>query len=399
MKFLHCSDLHLGRRPAGGQGDYSRKRYEDFFAAFDRLIDIGIREKAEVMLITGDLFDRRELGPRVLEDAEKLLQKLHDAGIRLLITEGNHDNITRGREEDSWLLYLEGKSLLTRLSCSREEEEYTFIPFIIEETEFYGLGYPGAFVNETLSALAEELDTEGAEKRVILIHTAISRGDFLPGTVDPETIDLFRGKTAYIAGGHFHSFSSYPEDAPFFFIPGAPEYWDMGEKGKRGAILFDTDTENGEYKFIPSVPRNRVELKMTVDCGNRESFRGAFLEKLNAKKITDGEDILMVSIKQKLSFFIDSGWCEEEGRKAGALKTVVDISYPNNISTSGTNRLKPVAEIEEELIARWEIFGEKKELIARTLQKLKTHQQENNEELFFENFDAMLSCLQEEESV
>ena len=31
MKIVHCSDIHLGRRPVGGKGEFSDKRYEDYF--------------------------------------------------------------------------------------------------------------------------------------------------------------------------------------------------------------------------------------------------------------------------------------------------------------------------------------------------------------------------------
>ena len=60
MKILHCADIHLGRRPVGGVGDYSNKRYDDYFKAFGGAVDTAIAEQIRVVLISGDLLDRKE---------------------------------------------------------------------------------------------------------------------------------------------------------------------------------------------------------------------------------------------------------------------------------------------------------------------------------------------------
>ena len=397
MKFLHCSDLHLGRRPAGGQGNYSRKRYEDFFTVFDQIIDIAISEQVTVLLIAGDLFDRKELSPQVLEATERRLEKIKTAGIQVLITEGNHDNITRGREEESWLQYLEGKKLFTRLSCTIEKDKFHFQHIEVDGITFYGAGYPGAFVNETLKALAEQLDNTKADKHVILVHTAVTRGDFLPGTVDPETINLFKNKAVYIAAGHFHSYNCYPKENPIFFIPGAPEYWDLGEKGKRGCIIFDTST--GKHHFHSSSPRQRIEISIKIDIKDKESFEPNLLQKIQETPIRKGEDLLFITIHQNRSFYIDTGWCEEQGQKAGALKTIVSIDSPDTQIINNTKATRTVDKIEEDLIEGWEFFSEHKGLVTKALQKFKTFQQENNEDLFLESLNSMIEKILEGDKI
>jgi len=37
MKIVHCSDLHLGKKVSGNR-EYVKKRYEDFFSAFENFI-------------------------------------------------------------------------------------------------------------------------------------------------------------------------------------------------------------------------------------------------------------------------------------------------------------------------------------------------------------------------
>ena len=108
MKILHCSDIHLGKKPFGTK-EFSQKRYLDFFYAFEQAADRGIEKKVDVFLITGDLFDKKELSPDTLDRCEKVFLKLKNNNIQVLLIEGNHDNISGYDEINSWLGYLERK--------------------------------------------------------------------------------------------------------------------------------------------------------------------------------------------------------------------------------------------------------------------------------------------------
>ena len=66
MKILHCSDIHLGKKPFGTK-EFSQKRYLDFFNAFEQATDRGIEKEVDIFLITGDLFDKKELSPDTLD--------------------------------------------------------------------------------------------------------------------------------------------------------------------------------------------------------------------------------------------------------------------------------------------------------------------------------------------
>ncbi len=44
-EILHCSDIHLGKRPFGTK-EFSQKRYLDFFNAFEQSADRGIEKKS-----------------------------------------------------------------------------------------------------------------------------------------------------------------------------------------------------------------------------------------------------------------------------------------------------------------------------------------------------------------
>ena len=398
MKILHCSDIHLGRRPVGGKGEFSTKRFDDYFAAFDQVIDIAIDNGVQIMVIAGDLFDRKELSPEVLERTENLFKKLQKKEIRVLITEGNHDNITRDKESESWIVYLINKGYLERPGYLVEEESYSFNPIVIDGIDFYGLGYPGGMINEIMESLAQHLEEKKGRKNYLIVHTAISgNDDFLPGTIKKETVDLFNGKVIYIAGGHFHSFNYYPKEKPYFFLSGSPEYWDLAEnKQKKGAVIFDTDLL--EYTFHATTPRNFTSITYEIVSVNQEEFKEEFREKVEQLEIEENEDIISIELKPVKQFYIDINYCEELLSSLGALKAVIKVQYPGAKRKGNvTDHISGVEEIEKELIGAWPEFSAKTEETAKTLSILKTHQLENNSEQFIEVFDNLLETMLEAE--
>ncbi|OGF67415.1 MAG: hypothetical protein A2Y62_02275 [Candidatus Fischerbacteria bacterium RBG_13_37_8] len=168
MKIMHCSDVHLGKRPAGPVGIYSQKRYDDYFHVFEQCIDTGIKEQIDVLLIAGDLFDRGYITPEVLERTESILHKCRASNIPVLLIEGNHDNIARDKEPESWIIYLENKNYISRPFCSFDEDGCHFHPVTLDDINFYGAGYPGDMVNETLKALSEQLPPPPSKNIIIL---------------------------------------------------------------------------------------------------------------------------------------------------------------------------------------------------------------------------------------
>ncbi|MGL5098635.1 MAG: metallophosphoesterase family protein, partial [Fusobacteriaceae bacterium] len=299
MKILHCSDIHLGKRPFGNE-NFSQKRYEDYFKAFGQVVNLAIQEKVKVVIISGDLFDRRDLTPDILARSEEFFRKLHDERIKVLITEGNHDNSNRYDEINSWLHYLEGRGLSKRLEYRRDEKgRYSFQKEKIENINFYGLGFPGFGVDRVVEALSQKLD--GEEKNIVMIHTALGgEGGALPGLVSSQALNLLRGKTLYVAGGHLHSKKLYPSpsrgETPFFFIPGSTEYWNVINELSDDKGVFIFDTEKQEYSYHLIQPRKRIKNSFLVE--EKEGVTEKFKEWVESLNLT-GEELLVLELKIK----------------------------------------------------------------------------------------------------
>src|SRR5947207_7004144 len=107
MKIIHAADIHLGRRRLDG-----RLPDTDFAEAFDYVAGVAISEKADAFVLAGDLFDKPQVEPPHLRQAETILGKIRDAAIPVIAIAGNHDKAFINSGEETWLEYLAGRELL-----------------------------------------------------------------------------------------------------------------------------------------------------------------------------------------------------------------------------------------------------------------------------------------------
>lgn len=381
MKIIHCSDLHLGKRPSGTK-KFSDARYEDFFRAFASLIDkISILE-VDVFIIAGDFFDKREINANILEKTEILLQRLlsRKKGLKIVAIEGNHDVIQN--QEDSWLEYLKNKGYMEVYSYKRDFAQKNF--FQIEDIRFYPVGYPGFMVDKALEELAEKLSPK--EKNIVMVHTGLSGSDTLPGLVSRKILDLFQDKVIYIAAGHIHSFTVYPKENPYFFIPGSLEFTNVpNEKSdKKGAIYFDTDTR--VYEFIEIANRKRIRGELFSYEKNLEEEFEAYVQAMNLT----GEEFVLIPIQNQKKEYINTDCLEEIASKCGAFKSYFEIKNTSLQGEQlGTDSILSIEEMERALIEDWDVLKKMKNFSSK-FSLLKHLHKENDREQFIEVLDQIL---------
>ena len=387
MKIVHCSDLHLGKRFSGNK-DYVKKRYMDFFNAFATFIDKVEEIKPDVCLIAGDIFDKKEINPDILSKTEYLFKKLKDNVKKDIIAiEGNHDN-SRILEE-SWLEYLQEQNILKVFYYNKDFEEKNYLK--IDDINFYPVGYPGFMIDEALTKLSEKLNPQ--EKNIVVVHTGISGStNTLPGLVSTSILDLFKDKAIYIAGGHIHSFTTYPKEKPYFFVSGSLEFSNVqNEKSdKKGFILFDTDTLN--YEFIELEHRKRIKKDFSyTNFSNLENEFENFVKELNLT----GEEILVISVSLNNNDYINTESLENIAEKNGALKTHILIKNILNIGTSEENNSDlSIDELEKNLINTWNISEIEK--FSKSFGRLKELFSNDDRDSFLELFDKTLEVNEDD---
>ena len=387
MKIVHCSDLHLGKRFSGNK-DYVKKRYMDFFNAFAAFVDKVEKIKPDVCLIAGDIFDKKEINPDILSKTEYLFKRLKDNVKKDIIAiEGNHDN-SRILEE-SWLEYLQEQNILKVFYYNKDFEEKNYLK--IDDINFYPVGYPGFMIDEALTKLSEKLNPQ--EKNIVIVHTGISGGtNTLPGLVSTSILDLFKDKAIYIAGGHIHSFTTYPKEKPYFFVSGSLEFSNVqNEKSdKKGFILFDTNTLN--YEFIELEHRKRIKKDFSyTNFSNLEDEFENFVKELNLT----GEEILVISVSLNNNDYINTENLENIAEKNGALKTHILIKNILNIGASEENNSDlSIDELEKNLINTWNISEIEK--FSKSFGRLKELFSNDDRDSFLELFDKTLEVNEDD---
>ena len=387
MKIVHCSDLHLGKRFSGNK-DYVKKRYMDFFNAFATFIDKVEEIKPDVCLIAGDIFDKKEINPDILSKTEYLFKRLKDNVKKDIIAiEGNHDN-SRILEE-SWLEYLQEQNILKVFYYNKDFEGKNYLK--IDDINFYPVGYPGFMIDEALTKLSEKLNPQ--EKNIVIVHTGISGStNTLPGLVSTSILDLFKDKAIYIAGGHIHSFTTYPKEKPYFFVSGSLEFSNVqNEKSdKKGFILFDTDTLN--YEFIELEHRKRIKKDFSYsNFSNLENEFENFVKELNLT----GEEILVISVSLNNNDYINTENLENIAEKNGALKTHILIKNILNIGADEENNSDlSIDELEKNLINTWNISEIEK--FSKSFGRLKELFSNDDRDSFLELFDKTLEVNEDD---
>ena len=387
MKIVHCSDLHLGKRFSGNK-DYVKKRYMDFFNAFAVFVDRVEEIKPDVCLIAGDIFDKKEINPDILSKTEYLFKRLkNNVKKEIIAIEGNHDN-SRILEE-SWLEYLQEQNILKVFYYNRDFDEKNYLK--IDDINFYPVGYPGFMIDEALTKLSEKLNPQ--EKNIVIVHTGISGSiNTLPGLVSTSILDLFKDKAIYIAGGHIHSFTTYPKEKPYFFVSGSLEFSNVqNEKSdKKGFILFDTDTLN--YEFIELEHRKRIKKDFSyTNFSNLENEFENFVKGLNLT----GEEILVISVSLNNNDYINTESLENIAEKNGALKTHILIKNILNIGASEENNSDlSIDELEKNLINTWNISEIEK--FSKSFGRLKELFSNDDRDSFLELFDKTLEVNEDD---
>src|SRR3954468_14558373 len=89
MRILHTSDWHLGR-------SFHREGMLDAQSAFvDHLVDVVASESVDLVVVSGDIFDRALPPVDAVELASDALGRLLAARVRVVLTSGNHDSAPR----------------------------------------------------------------------------------------------------------------------------------------------------------------------------------------------------------------------------------------------------------------------------------------------------------------
>ena len=221
MKILHTSDLHIGKYI----GTYDLK--EDTEYILNQVVDTAIRERVEVVLISGDVFDRPNPSEEAIKIYVSFLKALLDKNIKVIAISGNHDSGIRLSAYKDILgkgYFVEGEfnSPMRKVSLNDEYGPVNFYmlpfftPFIVKSNLKLEKGLENYDLAMDEIIKRENIDT--SQRNIILAHQFVagfkfggSEEDFSYSNGDEKNVagvgiislDKFQNFD-YVALGHIH---------------------------------------------------------------------------------------------------------------------------------------------------------------------------------------------------
>ena len=221
MKILHTSDLHIGKYI----GTYDLK--EDTEYVLNQVVDTAIRERVEVVLISGDVFDRPNPSEEAIKMYVSFLKQLLDKNIKVIAISGNHDSGIRLSAYKDILgkgYFVEGEfnSPMRKVSLNDEYGPVNFnllqffTPFIVKSNLKLEKGLENYDLAMDEIIKRENIDT--SQRNIILAHQFVagfkfggSEEDFSYSNGDEKNVagvgiislDKFQNFD-YVALGHIH---------------------------------------------------------------------------------------------------------------------------------------------------------------------------------------------------
>ncbi|MGB8651068.1 MAG: exonuclease SbcCD subunit D [Mycobacteriales bacterium] len=267
MRLLHTSDWHLGR-------SLHRADLRDAQAGFiDHLVAVVRSEQVDVVLVSGDVYDRAVPPLDAVQLCEDAFVRLRAAGARVVVISGNHDSARR-LGFGARLLDESGVFLRTSVATCAEPVvldgvPFFAVPYLEPEAVRAELGDARGHVGVMTQALAR-VRAVAPPVSVVLAHAWVAGGaacdserDLAVGGVAAVPVSLFDG-FAYSALGHLHGPQVLTESLRY---SGSPLAYSFSEASHvKGSWLVDLGPAGlSSVQFVEApVPRRLSTLRGTL---------------------------------------------------------------------------------------------------------------------------------------
>ncbi len=311
MKFIHLSDLHLGKR----LNDFSL--LEDQKYILDKILQIVTEESPDAVLLAGDIYDKSIPPAEAVRLFDDFLAKL-SALTSVFLISGNHDSPERlsfGKQiMEKGGVYLSslytGPEPPVLLSDEHGETAFYLLPFL--KPAIVRAVFPDAVIESYQDAVKTALDAltlDPRRRNVLVAHqfvigAVLSQSETLSiGGLDHMEASLFDAFD-YVALGHIHKAQKAGKETIRY--SGTPLAYSFSESDDVKSLTVITLKEKGqppEISFRPLHPLRRLrKLRGSyMELTGRDYLQRQNTDDFFSVTLTDEEDVL--DAMQKLRHF------------------------------------------------------------------------------------------------
>ena len=373
MKFIHLSDLHLGKR----LNEFSLIEDQEF--VLQEIYSIISEEKPDFVIIAGDVYDKPVPSAEAVRLFDGFLTRVSERTEHIFVISGNHDSAERiafGSHimEKSGIhmspVY-DGNIVPTVLTDSYGEFNVYMLPFIKPVT--VRRFFPDTAVESYTDAVNAAVDAMNADfdkRNIIITH------QFVTGALKSDSEEISVGGTDnvdssafdgfdYVALGHIHS----PQNvgSPRIRCCGTPLKYSFSEAAQEKSVTVVDFGKKGDItvRTVPLEPMHDMRVVrggFDYICSKECSSQGESKDYIHAV-LTDEEDIP-----------------EAMGRLRGVYPNIMSLEYDNrrtrsshgSIETADADNRLPIELFEEfyKLSNGGEMSEQQRELVQSLIEKI-----------------------------
>lgn len=290
-RIIHAADIHLDSPLQGlgrlGDACLASELRAATRRAYDNLVRLCIDEKAQLLVIAGDVYDGDWRSYETGEYFVRGLRTLRDNGIEVALLYGNHD------AESSITKRLTMPDGVRVLSASEPESvEFPDLGVVV-----HGQGYD---VRDVLENLAQHYPhRRDGWVNVGVLHTGIEgiagHARYAPCTVK----DLTACEYEYFALGHIHQRSAQAEGDATVWFSGNLQGRHPREAGPKGALVVDVEPSSpAQVRFAECDVARWVVLEPDLaECKDIDDVVGAMTDEYQKALGQAGDRPLVVRFR------------------------------------------------------------------------------------------------------
>ncbi|WP_432360694.1 metallophosphoesterase [Sporosarcina sp. UB5] len=321
IRFIHTADLHLDSPFKGMTGLPPARLHElreSTFTAFNRLIDYAVKTSPDFLLIVGDIYDGEDRSLRAQRKFQEGMEKLHEAGIPVYVTYGNHDHLS-----GNWTRF----ELPPNVYEFSGEVEEVLLTVRGMDVVFHGFSYPNRHVREEMISKYPAA-SDNQSFHIGLLHGSIAGND-THAVYSPFTIGELQSKQYdYWALGHIHVRQHLSEDPPIVY-PGNIQGRHRNELGEKGFYEVELSKSETNFSFVPTAAVHFGKIQIpSVNIRHANEWLAACEEALLSFATEHGPSVVDVEIvhldDETAAFFAQTAedvWLE-------AIREVMDGNDP-----------------------------------------------------------------------
>lgn len=301
MKFIHISDLHLGKRV------YEFSMMEEQRDILEKILNVADNERVEAVLISGDVYDRQVPSAEAVQLFDWFLTALAGRGLFVFVISGNHDSAERlsfgAKLMETRRVYIApvfaGKIAPVTLTDDYGEISIYLLPFL--KPAYVRRFYPEeeiADYEDALRTVMERTEVDTAKRNVLLAHQFVTGAqrseseEISVGGLDNVSAENF-AVFDYTALGHIHKPQS--AGAPHIRYCGTPLKYSFSETGHEKSATVVELKEKGkvDIRTIRLEPlRDLREIKGSYEeLTDKRNWENTRTEDYLHVTLTDEEDV------------------------------------------------------------------------------------------------------------